>query len=83
VNTQPSKKKSAFDLNDPFFKPLWLRVLIVAGSIGWGMVEFASGAAFWGTLFCAIGAYAFYGFFIAFEPREPEDATKTKDESSE
>lgn len=65
--------KSAFDLNDPFFKPLWLRALIVVAAIGWGVFEFVSGAAFWGTLFCAIGAYAFYGFFIVFNPREPDD----------
>jgi hypothetical protein len=71
--------KNAFDLNDPFFRPLWIRVLIVAAAGGWGVFEFVSGQPFWGILFCAIGAYAFYGFFIAFDPREVEK----KDKSSE
>jgi hypothetical protein len=63
--------KKLFDLNDPFFRPLWIRVVIVLFSAGWGIFEFVAGAPTWGTLFCAISAYAFYGFFIAFEPREP------------
>lgn len=79
MSEPPLKKKSVFDLNDPFFRPLWLRVLIVAATIGWGLFEFSAGQPFWGTLFCAIGAYAFYGLFIAFDPREPEE----KDKSSE
>jgi hypothetical protein len=64
--------KKLFDLNDPFFRPLWLRIAIVAFSLGWGAFEFSAGAASWGLLFCGIGAYAFYGLFIAFDPRDPE-----------
>jgi hypothetical protein len=63
--------KKLFDLNDPFFRPLWIRVVIVIFSAGWGIFEFVAGAPAWGTLFCAIAAYAFYGFFVAFEPRDP------------
>lgn len=70
--SKKSPLKSAFDLNDPFYKPLWLRAVIVAAATGWGIFEFVMGQPFWGTLFCALGAYAFYGFFIAFDPREPE-----------
>lgn len=61
-----------FDFNDPFFKPLWLRIVIVAVAGAWGVFEFVSGAPFWGTLFVGVAALAFYGFFIAFDPREPE-----------
>ena len=58
-----------FDFNDPFFRPLWLRIIVVAVASGWGAFEFVSGSPFWGLLFCAAGAWAFYGLFIAFNPR--------------
>jgi hypothetical protein len=64
--------RKAFDLNDPFFKPLWIRVVTVALATGWGIFEFTAGSPTWGTLFCGIGAYAFYGLFIAFDPHDPE-----------
>jgi hypothetical protein len=62
-----------FDFNHPFFRPLWLRVLIVAACLGWAVVELAGGSPFWAILFGAIGLYAAYGFFVAFNPRPPED----------
>lgn len=62
-----------FDFNDPFFRPLWLRVAIVAVAGGWGIFEFATGAPFWGVLFCGAAVAAFHGLFIAFDPREPGD----------
>ena len=57
-----------FDLNHPFFIPLWRRVAVVVFAVGWGLFEFASGSPFWGTLFLGIGGYAFWGLFIAFDP---------------
>ena len=62
-----------FDFNDPFFKPLWLRVAIVAIAGGWGLFEFVAGAPFWGVLFVGMAALAFHGLFIAFDPRGPEE----------
>ena len=73
------KKKSAFDLNDPFFRPLWIRIAVVGVALGWGLFEFVGGSPFWGTLFCAAGAWAFYGLFIAFDPRDPDAATKDEE----
>ncbi|NAZ36136.1 DUF3329 domain-containing protein [Rubellimicrobium sp. CFH 75288] len=61
-----------FDLNHPFFIPLWRRVVIVALSCGWALVEFAGGSPFWGILFGAIGLYAGWHFFFNFNPREPD-----------
>lgn len=60
-----------FDFNDPFFKPLWIRVAVVGLALGWALFEFLSGAPFWGILFAAMGLWAGYGLFIAFSPREP------------
>ena len=62
-----------FDFNHPFFRPLWLRILIVALCLLWAMVEAGTGQMMWAVLFAAIGLYAGYGFFINFNPREPDD----------
>jgi hypothetical protein len=59
-----------FDLDHPFFRPLWIRVLIVAVSLGWALFEFAGGSPFWAILFGAIGVYAGYKFFFDFNPRD-------------
>ncbi|MEM8540104.1 MAG: DUF3329 domain-containing protein [Pseudomonadota bacterium] len=58
-------KKALFDFKDPFFKPLWIRVLIFAICIGWGLLELSMGANFWGALFIGMGLMAGYHFFMA------------------
>ncbi|SEN36532.1 hypothetical protein SAMN04489859_100565 [Paracoccus alcaliphilus] len=57
-----------FDLNDAFYRPLWLRVLLVVLTLGWGLFEFISGAPFFGVIFTAIGLYAAWRFFVTFDP---------------
>ena len=61
-----------FDLNHPFFIPLWRRVVVVALCLGWAVFELVGGSPFWAILFGAIGFYAAYAFFLDFHPREPE-----------
>ena len=61
-----------FDFNHPFFRPLWIRVLIVASCLGWTAVEILGGSPGWAMLFGAVGLYAGYAFFFDFHPREPE-----------
>ena len=61
-----------FDLNHPFFRPLWRRVAIVVIALGWALVELSGGNLFWAILFGALGVYAVWGFFIAFDPRDEE-----------
>ncbi len=60
------------DLDHPFFRPLWIRVLIVAACLGWALVEFLAASPFWGVLFGAIGLYAGWHFFFNFNPRSPD-----------
>jgi len=36
------------DLEHPFFAPVWVRVVVVAICIGWGLFEFANAAVLWG-----------------------------------
>ncbi|MGN7871434.1 DUF3329 domain-containing protein [Paracoccus sp. 22332] len=47
-----------FDLDDVFYRPLWVRVLLVSLALGWGVFEFGSGAPFFGVIFVAIAVYA-------------------------
>ena len=60
-----------FDVQHPFFTPLWRRIAVVVLCLGWAAVEFFSGNAFWGVLFGAIGLYCAHQFFIAFNPVDP------------
>jgi hypothetical protein len=59
-----------FDLDHPFFRPLWLRVAIVVVCLGWAVFEFAGGSAFWGILFGALGVYSAYRFFVTVNRRD-------------
>ncbi len=65
--------KNFVDFNDPFYRPLWVRVLIVGVTAAWSAGEFLWGSPVWGGLIGGISAYAFYGLFMAFNPRDPEE----------
>ncbi len=54
-----------FDLNHPFFRPLWVRVTVVLVCLGWAIFEFATGTPFWGTLFAGLGIYCGWQFFLS------------------
>ncbi len=57
------------DLDHPFYKPLWARLLIVGACGIWAGFEFYSGAAFWGVIVSAVGIYAAYKLFYEFGRR--------------
>ena len=61
-----------FDVQLPFFKPLWRRVAVTAFCLGWAAVELSTGATFWAILFGAIGVFCFHQFFLAFDPKDEE-----------
>ena len=61
-----------FDLQKPFYRPLWIRLTIVILCLAWAVVEFVSGTPFWGVLFGAIGLYAGYQFFVVFDPKDAD-----------
>ena len=63
-----SQKRDFFGFNHPFFKPLWRRVAVVGVCAGWGLFEISMGQTGWGLAFLGLGAVAFYGLFIAFDP---------------
>jgi len=61
-----------FDVQHPFFRPLWRRVAVVAVCLGWTVVEILTGDPFFAVLFGAAGLYCAYQFFIVFDPKDPE-----------
>ena len=54
-----------FDVDVPFFLPVWRRVTVVAVAVLWGLFEISTGAVFWGLIFIGIGAIAGWRFAIA------------------
>ena len=70
-------RKSAFDVQHRFFKPLWIRLLIIAACFAWAAYEFFSlGNVFWPLLFVACGIYLAYEWLWVFDP----DGTKDTEE---
>ena len=61
------------DVQTPFFRPLWRRVLVTALCLGWAVIELASGAVFWAILFGAAGIHLAWQFFMVFDPPSKKD----------
>lgn len=74
--------KSFFDLQQEFYRPLWLRIAIVALCLGWALVELSAGAPIWALLFGGIGLYAGHQFFIAFDPKPADPKTPDRKDPS-
>lgn len=70
------------DVQHPFFRPLWRRILVVALCLGWALVELAQGAPGWAALFGALGLYCAHQFFVAFRPPGDGTGRAGKDEGS-
>ena len=57
------------DLDHPFYRPLWARLLIVGVCVAWSGLEFWSGAPVWGTIVGVLGLYAVYKLLYEFHRR--------------
>ncbi|MEI2807538.1 DUF3329 domain-containing protein [Albidovulum sp.] len=64
--------RGVFDLDHPWFRPLWRRLLVTGIALGWGVLELASGSPGFAVLFLALGAYAGWRLFVTFNPRGDE-----------
>lgn len=51
-----------FDFRNPFFRPLWIRIVIVAVCLAWGLVEYSGGETAWAGVFGALGLFAAWRF---------------------
>lgn len=68
-----------FDFSHPAFRPLWLRIVVVAVALGWAAFEALTGALVWAMVFGALGAAAAWGLLIAYEPPESDAPSNRKD----
>jgi len=62
------------DTDHPFFRPLLVRLAVVAVAAGWGVFELWMGSPVWATVFFGFAAVSVYGFFIDFNPPDKPDA---------
>ena len=51
-----------FDLSDPFYAPLQIRISIVVLTAAWGLLELSSGAFGWAMVFWGVSAYCAWQF---------------------
>lgn len=66
---RPARRRNpALDVQIPFFRPLWRRVLAFAVVVLWAGMEIWQGSPYWAALAGGIGLYLAYQFFIAFNP---------------
>ena len=56
------------DTDHPFFRPLWIRIAVVAVAAAWAAFEFWTGSPWWGGLFLVFAALSAWGFFVDFDP---------------
>jgi len=51
-----------FDFEHPYFRPVWVRILVVVICLGWGLLELSTGETFWAVLFLGVGLIAAWQF---------------------
>jgi hypothetical protein len=60
------------DPNHPFYRPLWIRIAIVAVCLGWAIVEASTREPFWAIIVGALGIYSAYKLLLTFSPQPLE-----------
>ena len=65
-----------FDVDHPFFLPVWRRYAVTIFCLGWALFEFVNGSVFWGILFGAAGVYCVKALLLDFD----EEAVRAKAE---
>lgn len=53
---------------DDFFRPLWLRLAIVAACAGWAVFEYHHGETGWALMAAAVTAYGVWSFLVNYRP---------------
>ncbi len=66
------------DTNHRWFRPLWVRLVLMAFLACWTVFEFVWGSPMWGVLVAVFAALSFYGFFLDFNPQEPPEGEDAK-----
>ena len=58
------------EAENPFYRPLWVRIVLTTVLILWCLVEWMNGQTFWGVLVGAASLWAIWTFFITYRPDE-------------
>ncbi len=61
-----------FDFDDPFYRPLRIRIAILLVCFGWGSFELSTGGIDFGILFLALVGFSAYRFFVTFNPDQSD-----------
>ena len=61
------------DANHSFYRPLWVRVAIVAVCLGWAAVEATGGDLMWAVLVGGVGIYAAWVLLLNYRPKPASD----------
>lgn len=73
-------KRGNMQIIDPqhkFYRPLWVRVLVVLACASWFLVELYMGPSFWLVIMGALTVYTAWVLLIRFEPGNPDAAGET------
>ena len=65
--------KKFFNLDDPFFAPLWIRATIVVLLGFWTMIELVAGAQGWAVFFAALAVFSAWRFAVIDYTREGDE----------
>lgn len=71
-----------FDLNHPFFLPVWRRYATVALCVVWLLAELNREATAWVILAAAITGWAIKGLLISFDADAAAQSGKTSNDQS-
>ncbi|MFD1328891.1 hypothetical protein [Mycoplana ramosa] len=63
----------------PFYRPLWVRLLLVGLCAGWTAVEYHNGQQMWGLIFLVMTAYAFAQLLLFYKPADPAERAPEED----
>ena len=55
---------------DEFFRPLWIRLAIVAACAAWAAFEWVNGETGWALMAGAVALYGAWSFLISYKPSE-------------
>ena len=72
---------SILDLQNEFYRPLWIRVGLLIILFAWAVLEFYAGAPIWGIVFGSIGVAGLWQWFFASWPKQPLTNEKSNMES--
>ncbi len=62
------------DPSHRFYRPLYVRIAIVALCLGWAIVEATTGEPIWGVAVGAVGVYAAWMLLLNYTPSPEEVA---------